>query len=338
LNEGNFHFKDITQQAGITSKHKWHTGVTMVDINGDGWLDIYVCNAGIMLGDDRANELYINQKNGTFKEEAAKYHLNDTGASTQPIFFDYDHDGDLDCFVLNNNPKSIESFGYKKDARLLRDAADGDRLYRNDNRMFTDVNAQAGLYGSAIAYGLGIAVGDVNNDGWEDIYVSNDFFEKDYLYINQKNGTLKEVSNTALEHMSNGSMGNDMADFDNDGYLDIFTAEMLPESDYRLKTTVKFDDYDVQNAKNVLDYHHQFTGNCLQLNNQNGTFSEIAQLAGGDATGWSWYPLWFDFDNDGKKDLFVTNGLKRDLTDQEFLAYFNNNETMRKVAEGAYGL
>ncbi|PZX62359.1 VCBS repeat-containing protein [Hydrotalea sandarakina] len=338
LNEGNFHFKDITQQAGITSKHKWHTGVTMVDINGDGWLDIYVCNAGIMPGDDRANELYINQKNGTFKEEAAKYHLNDTGASTQAIFFDYDHDGDLDCFVLNNNPKSIESFGYKKDARLLRDAADGDRLYRNDNGMFTDVSAQAGLYGSAIAYGLGIAVGDVNNDGWEDIYVSNDFFEKDYLYINQKNGTFKEVSNTALGHMSNGSMGNDMADFDNDGYLDIFTAEMLPESDYRLKTTVKFDDYDVQNAKNVLDYHHQFTGNCLQLNNQNGTFSEIAQLAGVDATGWSWCPLWFDFDNDGKKDLFVTNGLKRDLTDQDFLAYFNNNETMRKVAEGAYGL
>lgn len=338
LNEGNFHFKDITQQSGISSVHKWHTGVTMVDINGDGWLDIYVCNAGIMPGDDRANELYINQKDGTFKEEAAKYHLNDTGASTQAIFFDYDHDGDLDCFVLNNNPKSIESFGYKKNVRNVRDTTDGDRLYRNDNGAFTDVSAQAGIYGSAIGYGLGIAVGDVNNDGWEDIYVSNDFFEKDYLYINQKNGTFKEVSNAALGHMSNGSMGSDMADINNDGYLDIFTAEMLPESDYRLKTTVKFDDYDVQNAKNVLDFHHQFTGNCLQLNNQDGTFSEIAQLSGVDATGWSWGALLFDFNNDGEKDLFVSNGLKRDLTDQDFLAYFNNNETMRKVAEGAFGL
>jgi hypothetical protein len=338
LNEGNFHFKDITIAAGISSIHKWHTGVTMVDINGDGWLDIYVCNAGIMPGDDRANELYINQKDGTFKEEAAKYHLNDTGASTQAIFFDYDHDGDLDCFVLNNNPKSIESFGYKKGIRNIRDVTDGDRLYRNDNGIFTDVSEQAGIYGSAIGYGLGIVVGDVNNDGWEDIYVSNDFFEKDYLYINQKNGTFKEVTNTALGHMSNGSMGCDMADMNNDGWLDIFTAEMLPESDYRLKTTVKFDDYDVQNARNILDYHHQFTGNCLQLNNQDGTFSEIAQLAGVDATGWSWCPLFFDFNNDGKKDLFVSNGLKRDLTDQDFLAYFNNNETMRKVAEGAFGL
>ncbi len=336
LNKGNLKFEDITLRANLTSKHKWHTGVTMVDINGDGWLDIYVCNAGIIAGDDRANELYINQHNGTFKEEAHEYGLDDKGASTQAIFFDYDHDGDLDCFVLNNSPKSIDNFGYKSDARYQRDAANGDRLYRNDHGKFTDVSAQAGIYGSEIAFGLGVTVGDVNNDGWEDLYVANDFFEHDYLYINQHNGTFKEISTNAIGHMSNGAMGTDMADINNDGYLDLFTAEMLPENDYRLKTTIKFDGYDIQNAKNQLDFHHQFTCNTLQLNNQDGTFSEIAQLAGVDATGWSWGTLSFDFDNDGWKDIFVCNGIRRDLTNQDFLAYFNSQETLNKIRQGSF--
>ena len=336
LNKGSMQFEDITTKAGISSKHKWHTGVSMVDINGDGWLDIYVCNAGIIAGDDRANELYINQKNGTFKEQATEYGLDDKGASTQAIFFDYDHDGDLDCFVLNNSPKSIDNFGYKSDARFVRDQVNGDRLYRNDHGKFTDVSAAAGIYGSEIAFGLGVTVGDLNNDGWEDLYVANDFFEHDYLYINQHNGTFKEVTKEALGHMSNGAMGTDMADINNDGYLDIFTAEMLPENDYRLKTTIKFDGYDVQNAKNQLDFHHQFTCNTLQLNNQDGTFSEIAQLAGVDATGWSWGTLSFDFDNDGWKDLFVCNGIRRDLTNQDFLAYFNSQENMAKVKQGSF--
>jgi len=305
----------------------------MVDINGDGWLDIYVCNSGEFPGDDRANELYINQKDGTFKEEAHKYGLDDKGQSTQAIFFDYDHDGDLDCFILNNSNRSVESFGYDKNLRNIRDPKNGDRLYRNDGGKFVDVSDKAGIYGSEIGFGLGVTVGDVNNDGWEDIYVSNDFFERDYLYINQHDGTFKEVINAAMGHISQGSMGSDMADINNDGYLDIFTTEMLPEADYRLKTTIKFDDYDVVNAKNQLDYHHQFTSNCLQLNNHDETFSEIAQLAGVDATGWSWGALSFDFDNDGWKDILVCNGISKDLTDQDFLEFFGSQEMQTQVRQ-----
>ena len=336
INKGNWKFEEVASKSGLTSKHHWHTGVSMVDINGDGWLDIYVCNGGDVEGDDRANELYINQKDGTFKEEAHAFGLDDHGISTQAIFFDYDHDGDLDCFILNNSNKSVESFGYSKDLRLIRDPENGDRLYRNDNGHFTDVSRQAGIYGSAIAFGLGVTVGDLNNDGWEDIYVSNDFFERDYLYLNQHDGTFKEVIDYAMGHTSQGSMGSDMADINNDGYLDIFTTEMLPESDYRLKTTIKFDEYDVVNAKNQLDYHHQFTSNCLQLNNQDGTFSDIAQLSGADATGWSWGALIFDMNNDGWKDLFVCNGISRDLTDQDFLEFFSNPETLNRYKEEGF--
>lgn len=336
LNKGGWKFDDITDKAGILSTHQWHTGVAMVDINGDGWLDIYLCNSGNIAGDDRANELFINQKNGSFKEEAHQYGLDDKGESTQAVFFDYDRDGDLDCFVLNNSHRSIESFGYDSKLRNTRDLNNGDRLYRNDGGKFTDVSEPAGIYGSEIGFGLGVTVGDINNDGWDDMYVSNDFFEKDYLYINQHNGSFKEVINQAIGHMSNGSMGSDMADINNDGWLDVFTSEMLPESDYRLKTTVKFDDYDVRTAKNQLDFHYQFTSNCLQLNNHDGTFSEIAQLAGVDATGWSWGALCFDFDNDGWKDIFVCNGLNKDLTDQDFLEYFNNRELMNQVMHGGF--
>jgi hypothetical protein len=334
LNEGNFKFKDITETAGVKGFHKWHTGVTMADVNGDGWLDIYVSSSGEIPGDDRANELYINQKNSTFKEEAHAYGLDDKGLSTQAAFFDYDHDGDLDCFVLNNSFKPIAYFGYNRNLRNIRDSANGDRLYKNNNGHFIDVSAKAGIFGSEIGFGLGITVNDINNDGWDDMYISNDFFEKDYLYINQKNGIFKEVIDSAINHISQASMGSDIADINNDGNFDIFTTDMVAEDDRRLKTTTRFDDYDVLNAKLKNDFHHQFSSNCLQLNNGDGTFSEIAQLAGIDATDWSWGALSFDFDNDGWKDFFVSNGIWKDLTDQDFLAYFGSDEVMSQAKAG----
>jgi len=336
INKGNWQFEDVTDKAGVGGIHKWHTGVTMVDINGDGWLDIYVSNSGEIAGDDRANELYINQKDGTFKEEAHQYGLDDKGLTTQVTFFDYDHDGDLDCFVLNNSYRPLESFGYNPKQREIRDPRGGHRLYRNDNGHFVDVSEQAGIYGSEIGFGLGVTVADVNNDGWDDIYVSNDFFERDYLYINQHDGTFKEVITDATGHISLASMGSDIMDINNDGWLDIFTTDMLPENDYRLKTTTRFDDYDVHNAKLQNDFHHQFTSNCLQLNNGDGTFSEIAQLAGVDATDWSWGALGFDFNNDGWKDLFVSNGISKDLTNQDFLDYFASEEVMNEVRHGGF--
>jgi len=336
LNKGNWKFDDVTVEAGVKGYHRWHTGVTMVDINGDGWLDIYVSNSGGMKDADRANELYINQKDGTFKEEAAKYGLADKGLSTQAIFFDFDHDGDLDCFVLNNSYRAIGSFGYDRDLRNVRDPQNGDRFYRNDNGKFVDISAEAGIYGSEIGFGLGVTAGDLFNDGWTDMYVSNDFFEHDYLYKNLHNGKFNEVSNESIRHMSLSSMGSDMADINNDGNLDIFTTDMLPEGDYRLKTTTKFDEYDIYNAKLKNSFHHQFTQNCLQLNNGDGTFSEIADLAGVNATDWSWGALAFDFNNDGWKDIFVSNGISRDLTNQDFLTYFSSDEVMSQVRNGGF--
>jgi hypothetical protein len=336
LNKGNWKFEDVTAKSGLNVYKRWHTGVTMVDINGDGWLDIYISNSGGLKDADRANELYINQKDGTFKEEAVKYGLADKGLSTQAIFFDFDHDGDLDCFVLNNSYRPIGSFGYDRELRNKRDPQNGDRLYRNDNGKFVDISEQAGIYGSEIGFGLGIAAGDLFNTGWDDLYVSNDFFEHDYVYQNQHNSKFKEVSNDALGHMSLSSMGSDMADINNDGLLDMFTTDMLPENDYRLKTTTKFDEFDVYNAKLKGDFHHQFSTNCLQLNNGDGTFSEIANLAGVNATDWSWGALCFDFNNDGWKDIFVSNGISRDLTNQDFLAYFSSQEVMNQVRNGGF--
>ncbi len=338
LNKGNWKFEDITVKAGVGGIHKWHTGVTMADINADGWLDIYVCNSGDINGDNRANELYINQKNGTFKEEGQPYGLDDKGLTTHAAFFDYDHDGDLDCYVLNNSYRPIASFGYNRNLRNIRNVEGGHRLYRNDNVHFTDVSEKAGIYGSEIGFGLGLTVGDLNNDGWDDIYVSNDFFERDYLYINQQDGSFSEVIDDAMGHISQASMGSDMVDINNDGHLDIFTTDMLPEEDYRLKTTTKFEDYDVLNAKLQNDFHHQFAGNCLQLNNGDGTFSEIAQMAGVEATDWSWGALSFDFNNDGWKDLFVSNGISKDLTNQDFLDYFSSPEVMNQARTGGFNM
>lgn len=323
LNRGGFRFEDITQQAGVGGTKFWSTGATMADVNGDGWLDIYVCHSGRIDGNKRENELFINQKNGTFKEEARQYGLDEPdGLTTHAAFFDYDGDGDLDCYILNNSYKPVESFGYDRNVRNKRDAKGGDKLYRNDGGRFADVTQQAGIYGSEIGFGLGVSIGDVNGDHWPDIYVSNDFFERDYLYINQQNGTFRECLEDEIGSVSLSSMGSDIADINNDGLLDIFSTDMLPEGDARLKTISKFDNFDMFNAKLKNDFHHQFARNMLQLNNGNGTFSEIGRLANVYQTDWSWGALIFDMDCDGWNDLFVSNGIAKDLTDQDYNEYF----------------
>jgi hypothetical protein len=332
LNKGNWKFDDVTDKAGVKGTKYWSTGVTMVDINGDGWLDIYVCHSGNIV-DKKGNELFINQHNGTFKEEAEKYGLVDNGLSTQSIFFDMDNDGDLDCFILNNSFRPIGSFDFNQNLRAVFDPLGGARLYRNDGGHFTNVTKEAGIFSSDIGFGLGVSVADVNQDGYPDIYVSNDFFERDYLYINQHNGTFKEDIQAEAGHLSLASMGSDIADINNDGNLDIFTTEMLPEGDKRMKQITSFESFDVIKLKQHDGYYNQFMQNCLQLNNGDGTFSEIAFNAGVSATDWSWGALFFDMDNDGWKDIFVSNGIYKDLTDQDYVEFLGNRENMDKIAE-----
>ncbi len=334
LNKGNFKFEDITEKAGILKKAKWSTGVSMADVNGDGLLDIYVCNSGDIKGDNKQNELYINNGNLTFTEKAEEYGLADKGYSTHAAFFDYDHDGDLDLFLLNNSFKPIGSFNLQQNERNIRDSLGGHKLYRNDNGHFTDVSAEAGIYGSVIGFGLGVTVGDVNNDGWQDIYVSNDFFERDYLYINNKNGTFTESLENQMHSISNASMGADMADINNDGNPDIFVTEMLPEQEARIKVNTTFENWDKYQLDLKFDYYHQFTRNMLQLNNGNNTFSEIGRLAGVHATDWSWGALITDLNNDGYKDIFIANGIYQDLTNEDYIQYISNREVMNGIVNG----
>ena len=334
LNKGNMQFEDITQKAGIGKKGKWSTGVSMADVNGDGLLDIYVCNSGDIKGDNRENELYINNGNLTFTEEAHQYGLDDHGLSTHAAFFDYDHDGDLDMFLLNNSFKAIGSFNLQKNERNIRDSVGGDKLFRNDGNHFTDVSAQAGIYGSVIGFGLGVTVGDVNNDGWQDIYVSNDFFERDYLYLNNHDGTFKECLEDEMMSISNASMGADMADINNDGNTDLFVTEMLPPDDASVKTKTTFESWDKYQLDLQYDYYHQFTRNMLQLNNGNKTFSEIGRYSGVCATDWSWGALITDLDNDGYKDIFVANGIYQDLTNEDYIQYISNESFYKEVTAG----
>ena len=334
MNKGNWQFENVAEKAGVRGSKYWSTGVTMVDINSDGWLDIYVCNSGNAQGGETENELFINQHDGTFKEEAKSYGLADRGLSTHAVFFDYDLDGDLDCYVLNNSFRPIGSFDFSKNLRSAVDELGGDRLYRNDKGKFIDVTQAAAIYSSDIGFGLGVSVVDINQDGYPDIYVSNDFFERDYLYINQKNGTFKESIEEQTGHLSLASMGSDIADINNDGNYDIFTTEMLPEGDQRLKSMTSFESYDITKAKQRDGYYNQYMQNCLQLNNGDGSFSEIAFYAGVAATDWSWGALIFDMDNDGWKDIFVSNGIYKDLTNQDYIEFLANRENMEKVAQG----
>jgi hypothetical protein len=328
LNKGNFRFEDITEKSGINKIGKWSTGVTMADVNGDGLLDIYVCNSGDIKGDHKQNELYINNGNLTFTERAKEYGIGVNGYSTHAVFFDYDHDSDLDLFILSNSFKAIGSFNIQNNEREKRDLLGGQKLLRNDSGHFTDVSKEAGIYGSIIGFGLGVSVGDVNGDGWDDLYVSNDFFERDYLYVNNKNGTFKESLEDQAKSISNASMGADLADINNDGNPDIFVTDMLPGSEARLKTNTTFENWDKYQLDLKYDYYHQFTRNTLQLNNGNGTFSEIGRLAGVHATDWSWGALITDMDNDGFKDIFIANGIYNDLTNQDYIQYISNPEVM----------
>ena len=342
LNKGNLKFQDISKSAGIEGTKSWATGVVMVDINADGLLDIYVCNAGNTKGDNQKNELFINNGNLTFTDHADDYNLADTGITTHAAFFDYDKDGDLDCYILNNSFIPVSSLNYSN-KRDLRDQdwqvndilkGGGDRLMRNDSGKFVDISAAVGIYGSLIGFGLGVTVGDVNGDLYPDIYISNDFYEHDYLYINNKNGTFSEQIKTWTTHISQSSMGADMADVNNDGKADIFVTDMLPEQNERLKTTTSFDNYDLFSRKLSMDFFNQYMQNTLQINNENSNFNEIAHYAGVGKTDWSWGALLFDMDNDGYKDIYVCNGISNDLTNQDFMDFFANEVMQKMVVSG----
>ena len=342
INKGNFQFEDVTETAGVAGRKPWSTGVVMVDINSDGWLDIYVCNAGITSGDEQDNELFINNGDGTFSEQANIYNLADSGITTHAAFFDYDQDGDLDVYILNNSFIPVTTLGYN-DKRELRDVnwevpdhlkGGGDKLLRNDNGYFKDVSEEAGIYGSLIGFGLGVTLGDVNKDGHIDIYVSNDFYERDYLYMNQGDGTFKEQIQDILSHISHSSMGADMADLNNDGYVEIYVTDMLPEGDQRLKETTEFEGFDIYRLKLDKNFYHQFMQNTLQFNNNGNSFSEISTYAGVEATDWSWGALLFDMDNDGYKDIFVCNGIYHELTNQDFMNFFANDVIQKMVYSG----
>lgn len=324
LNKGNLRFKDITNRAGVAGKGDWKTGVTMADVNGDGFLDIYVCQVGNYKSLQGRNQLFINQGDLTFKEEAHDYGLDFMGFSTQAAFFDYDMDGDLDMYLLNHSIHTFRSYGGAA-LRFGHDARAGDRLYRNDEvegrRVFHDITRRAGIYSSQIGYGLGVNICDINNDGFPDIYISNDFHENDYLYINHGNGSFSERLTEMIAHTSRSSMGNDVGDFNNDGLLDVMVLDMLPDEQNILKQSAGEDDKELFELKLNYGYYHQYVRNTLQLNLGGGMFSEIGRLAGIYATDWSWSPLFCDVDNDGWKDIFITNGIYRRANDLDYVKF-----------------
>src|SRR6266542_393093 len=313
LNKGNFEFEDITDKAGVAGTSDWCTGVTMADVNGDGLLDIYVSAVANKYGLKGHNELFINNGNGTFSEKSKEYGLDFSGFTTQVAFFDYDHDGDLDCYILNQSHHPHENIVDTINRRKY-DSLAGDRFYRNDlntTGKFTDVSKQAGIYQSNLGYGLGISVADMNNDGWDDIYIGNDFHENDYYYINKGNGTFSESGAKHFSHYSRFNIGNDIADYNNDGQLDVITVDMLPPDEKTLKTYGSEENYDIYKYKILHNgFQEQVSRNCLQRNNGGGiSFSDVGLMSGISATDWSWSPLFADFDNDGKKDLFISSGI-----------------------------
>ncbi|MBS1664426.1 MAG: VCBS repeat-containing protein [Bacteroidetes bacterium] len=344
LNKGEFKFEDVTGKAGVAGRSRWKTGTVMADVNGDGLLDLYVCYSGPGTDVERSNELYINNgvKDGVprFTESAKAYGLDAPGTYTTTVsFFDMDNDGDLDLFMVNHAAMFYNPFYNTDQLRAKRNSQAGNRLYRNDNGHFTDVSEQARIYGSGLNFGLSVSISDVNNDGWADIYTTNDYDERDFLYLNNHDGTFREVLDKAVGHLSEFAMGSDIADYNNDGLPDIMVLDMLPESNHRQKLLRGADTYDKYTMRVDHGLGHQQMRNTLQLNrgvDSSGmpVFSEVGQLAGVSATDWSWAPLFADFDNDGWKDLFVSNGILRDITNLDFVKYTSGYSSNYKEVGG----
>jgi hypothetical protein len=322
LNKGNFKFEDITLKSGVSLLEGWCTGATMVDINGDGFLDIYVSRSADINPERRKNLFFINNGDLTFTEKAEEYGLADDGYSTQAAFFDFDKDGDLDMFLINHSLQQY-STGVQENLQLrnIRNPNFANKLYRNDNGFFRDVSIEAGITSNVLSFGLGLAISDVNGDSWPDIYVSNDFNEPDYLFINNGNGTFTDKLTESMNQISMYSMGSDIADYNNDGHADLITLDMLPEDNKTQKMHSGSENFDKMQFLFTKGFYYQFSRNMLQKNNGDGTFSEIGQLAGVSNTDWSWAALFSDFDNDGNKDLFITNGYVKDYTDMDFLKF-----------------
>ncbi len=326
LNKGNFKFEDITQKAGVSCSNVWSSGASMIDINGDGWLDIYVCKSGKPDGEKRYNELFINNKNGTFTEQAKKYGLDIVGLSVQASFFDFDKDGDLDMYLLNN---SIRPVGQGMDLIIDKReefSNEGNKFFINDKGYFKDFSKEAGIYTSEIGFGLGVTLEDFNQDGWVDIFVSNDFFERDYLYLNNQHGGFHEVATNYFSSFSKGSMGADAADMDNDLLPDLFVTEMLPATFERKKTKAIYDSWDKYSLALKKGYSHQYPRNVFQRNMGHAGFFEIGRMSNIAATEWSWAALMFDMDNDGLRDIFISNGIYKDLLDRDYLTFSANEQ------------
>ncbi len=344
INQGNLEFKEIAKEAGVFAEGLWNTGTTMADVNADGLLDIYVCRSAAPSPTKRKNLLFINNgpssKTGqvTFTERAAEYGIDDSGYSTQAAFFDYDKDGDLDLYVLNHSTQEYAGFGQiTASLKDKKNPAYSDKLYRNDTGKFTDVSEEAGLTSNVLGFGLGLAISDLNGDGWLDMFISNDYNEQDYLYINNQDGTFSENLEHFIGHTSLFSMGSDIADINNDGYPDIMSLDMLPEGNARQKMVSGPDNYDKYQLLVQSGFYNQTMRNMLQLNNEGESFSEIGQFSGISNTDWSWASLFADLDNDGFKDVFITNGYKRDYTNMDFMNFavqekLKENKTGKQTA------
>jgi enediyne biosynthesis protein E4 len=335
LNKGDFNFEDVTDRAFSDPKNFWSTGVTMADVNNNGRLDIYVSNVGGYMHFEGHNQLFINTGNDAdgipvFKEKAAEFGIDFVGLSTQAAFFDYNLDGLLDVYILNHSVHEFGTFNYSTIREEYHPLA-GDRLYRNDGGRFTDVTEEAGIYNSALGYGLGIAIGDITMNGFPDIYIGNDFHEDDYLYINNGDGTFTESLEDMIQHTSYSSMGNDMVDFNNDGLPDIISLDMLPENYEMRQTAAGEDPRDIYNMKRTYGYKHKFSRNTLQLNRGNGKFSEVGMLAGIHATDWSWAALGADFNNNGYADIFITNGIQGRTNDLDYIHFISADEIQYRL-------